>query len=583
MQTYICKCGKTFEKSSKSDSTGYVLTNYSPQHECYGCPYIVIEREWQTKEIIKRECRATPKITYHSFCQIGTEDKDYTACHLYSLDLVFVKRVLNYVNSLEGAENNTHAIPDEWRAADFGHCYRSKDVFGLGIFPLFFQKNKKGTAARREVMQVFFNEQGFRKVMTEESEKQVVLQRIEIAKENARMNNKAYENMSNKEEKKVGAFNISSFMSQQDQLKNIELDMLVPYHKHPFKLYTGERLNDMVESIKANGVLVPAVVQPTGNGKYEILVGHNRWNSSKLAGKTTLPCIVKEGLSEDEAEMYVIESNLMQRGFDDLSITERASVLAARHSAMFDEDKRRAIENELAVLNGDEIKVNEETEDGKKKSKLEAAGEEYGLSRNSVARFIRIDKLVNELKPSVDDGNISIRAAVELSYLSENEQRKVAKLIEFGVDMKKSVLLRRASEQKELTDDTIREILVMGTYGVAPTTKRKPIKVKISTDISEKYFAPDWDDAKVQEIINKALEQYFSENNSPVGNSESGVETTTPSEQLIEDLDISEYAINAIKGQRINTVEKLLELDEITARNILGSKVVQELIDKEII
>lgn len=122
MQTYVCKCGRTFNKSSKAETTGYVLDNYSPQHECYGCPYIVKERDWITKEVTKMECRATPQITYHSRCKIGTESKDHKSCYLFSLDLVFVKRVLNFVNSLDGAERHDHTIPDEWRAADFGRA-----------------------------------------------------------------------------------------------------------------------------------------------------------------------------------------------------------------------------------------------------------------------------------------------------------------------------------------------------------------------------------------------------------------------------------------------------------------------------
>lgn len=73
MQTYICKCGKTFEKYSNAETTGYVLDGYSPEHECYGCPYIVIERDWKTNEIIKRECRATPQITYGTRCMIKTK------------------------------------------------------------------------------------------------------------------------------------------------------------------------------------------------------------------------------------------------------------------------------------------------------------------------------------------------------------------------------------------------------------------------------------------------------------------------------------------------------------------------------
>lgn len=112
MQTYICKCGKTFEKSTTADTTGYVLQDFSPQHECFGCPYIVTVRDWVTQKITKQECRATPKIQYRSFTDIGTDDKDFRSCYLYSLDLVFVKRVLNFVNSLEGAENHNHTIPD---------------------------------------------------------------------------------------------------------------------------------------------------------------------------------------------------------------------------------------------------------------------------------------------------------------------------------------------------------------------------------------------------------------------------------------------------------------------------------------
>lgn len=188
MQTYICKCGKTFKKLSKAETTGYVLNDYSPRHECYGCPYIVTERSWQTNEIVKRECRATPKITYLTKCHIGTGKGDFSACKLYSLDLTFVKRVMNYVNSLDGAETGDHLnrIPGEWRAADFGMCYSSYNCFGLAIFNLYFKNNKAGTAARRLVKERFFSESGVRKDMTEEKERKTVLMRIQIAKENAR-------------------------------------------------------------------------------------------------------------------------------------------------------------------------------------------------------------------------------------------------------------------------------------------------------------------------------------------------------------------------------------------------------------
>lgn len=335
------------------------------------------------------------------------------------------------------------------------------------------------------------------------------------------------------------AFNFGSFISENNALKQLPLNVLVSRHNHKFKLYKGERLNDMVESIRTNGVLTPIIVLLINEelcrkiedehdnaadeskreklsqaaefyrehiDEYEILAGHNRCLAAKLAKMTTIIGVVKENLSYDEAEMYVAETNFMQRGFDDLSITERASVLAARHSAMFDEDKRNAIVRELAILNGEDVEP--ESEDGKK-SKLAAVGENYGLSKDTVARLIRIDKLIPELKPYVDDGTIAVRAAVNLSYLFTSEQKKVSEMAEFGIDMKKSSLLRDVSRQKKLNDNAIREILAFGRLGEAPVQKRKPIKVKINTDFAEKYFSPEWDDERVQEIVNAALEIYF--------------------------------------------------------------------------
>ena len=93
-------------------------------------------------------------------------------------------------------------------------------------------------------------------------------------------------------------------LSQNNQIKQIPLDMLVPFHNHQFSLYDGERRDDMVESIRKNGVMTPIVCRPNPDGSdtYEILIGHNRWNCSKIAGFETIPAIIKEQLTEDEAQ-----------------------------------------------------------------------------------------------------------------------------------------------------------------------------------------------------------------------------------------------------------------------------------------
>ena len=108
-------------------------------------------------------------------------------------------------------------------------------------------------------------------------------------------------------------FDLGAMLSApQTAVQQIPCDQLHPDHDHKFELYTGERLDDMVASIKENGVLSPIIVQPDGEG-FEILIGHNRWNASKLAGLPTVPAIVKTGLTEDEALAYTLESNIIQR------------------------------------------------------------------------------------------------------------------------------------------------------------------------------------------------------------------------------------------------------------------------------
>ena len=511
MQTYICKCGKTFEKSTTADTTGYVLQNFSPQHECYGCPYIVTERNWITQEIIKQECRATPKIKYRSFTDIGTDDKDFRTCHLYSLDLVFVRRVLNFVNSLEGAENHNHAIPDTWRAADFENR-------GLAKFLIYFQKNKKGTAARREVMQTFFNADGFRKSTSEEDEKYIVLQRIEIAKENAQGRCEP-----EKTEEKIMKFDVTSMLSSTHataetlSVKEIPIDLLVPYGKHPFTLYTGERLDDMVQSVKNNGILTPIIVRDAA-GKYEILAGHNRTNAAKIAGLTTVPAVVKTDLSDEDAEMYVIETNLMQRGFKDLHISEQAAVVALRHSKMFNENKVKAIHDELGAIEAG-------AEEPKNDSKLARVGEEYSLSKNTVARLIRVNKLLtadNEFTVALDSLRLSVRAAVELSYISSKEALaaireayKDSVVIDniwrdsVKIDMKLAERLRELFEEFNGTQKAAE----LAIRGMNRNDKKpsKPRTYKLPSETYSKFFTENDSDEHINEVISAALEQYFAD------------------------------------------------------------------------
>ena len=309
----------------------------------------------------------------------------------------------------------------------------------------------------------------------------------------------------------IPQFDLSAMLTQQTAIQQIPCEMLHPYHNHKFELYTGERLEDMVASIKENGVLSPIIVQPDGDG-YEILIGHNRWNASKLAGLPSVPAIIKAGLTEDEAEMYVIESNVMQRGFENLRISEQAAAVALRHNEMFSQGKRNDILRELELLENPNAEVEESTLTpvGSKLDSGKTVGAEYGVSKGSVIRLIRINKLIDRLKALVDSGDIAIRTGVELSFLSEDTQAVVAECaVENKIDYKIAKMLRASAESDGYIDrDTVHNII----YGDDSEQTPKPKSVKISNYTYNKYFAEGTKPKEITETIEKALEFYFKNN-----------------------------------------------------------------------
>lgn len=303
-------------------------------------------------------------------------------------------------------------------------------------------------------------------------------------------------------------FNFGAMLSQNNQIKQIPLDMLVPFHNHQFSLYNGERRDDMVESIRKNGVMTPIVCRPNPNGSdtYEILIGHNRWNCSKIAGLETIPAIIKEQLTEEEAQTYVDESNLIQRGFNDLKISEQARIIARRYSEMFSQGKRNDIINEIRALNG------ESESNGNSREKV---AEEYGLGRNTRARLVRISKLCDGILAWLDKGQLAVRAGVELSYLTAEEQ---STLLEINTadnnDMLMKISEAQARDLRVLSVDCKKENLELTgnqMLKVLAIKKKKPDKkIAISPNTYKKYFTDKSND-EIQQIVEQALEMFYSD------------------------------------------------------------------------
>lgn len=291
----------------------------------------------------------------------------------------------------------------------------------------------------------------------------------------------------------------------------IAIKDLMPFKGHPFRLYGGERLDDMVDSIKKSGILVPVIVRKSSAG-FEILSGHNRVHAAGLAGLNRVPVIMLENITDDEAWIYVIETNLIQRSFSDMPHSEKAAVIATQHSKLFSQGKRNDILNALQSIekshcnneNGTSSQVAEKFHSDRKVAEM------YSLSRDTVARYLRIYKLIAPLKARLDNDEFAFIPAVDLSFLKEQEQSLLDKCIDlngFKVDMKKAGLLRQYSEAGKLSEDSI--YLILSGETKTAGKKRRSYAFKIKPVIYKKYFTEQLKPPEVVAIIEKALDFYF--------------------------------------------------------------------------
>lgn len=322
----------------------------------------------------------------------------------------------------------------------------------------------------------------------------------------------------------MSRFDLNSFIGTPDVMKNavqnIDIDKLIPYKNHCFKLYEGERLDDMVRSVQQYGIMVPIIVRNVPDSDtYEILSGHNRVNAAKIAGKKNVPAVIKENLPDEFAEVYVIETNLLQRGFKELKISEQAFAVSVRYKRLFDSRKLKAISDELALLEGGN-QMRAPVEHGKDGGDnyirtRDMTAEEYGISHATVARLLRINELSNELKTMVDDGNIKLRPAVELSYIPKEMQDMLVKVMSQQevsvIDMKMAKQMREiAGSYASPSEELIAEVLC-GTYGEDAKPKEAGEKVTIPKATYSRYLG-GYSKKEANLIIEKALAYYFENN-----------------------------------------------------------------------
>lgn len=258
---------------------------------------------------------------------------------------------------------------------------------------------------------------------------------------------------------------------EDEKYEIIKDEDLEDFPNQPFKMYSESRKNTMIESIKINGIIEPIVVRKTENGKYQILSGHNRRLCGREAGLTEFRCIVKENMTEDEARLYMVDSNLMVR---DVMPTERGKALSIRKECLKNEKIASKIENEIMQDNVDKLDTIQQK-----------MIEENQMSNGNIQRYIRLNYLIPQLGEMVDNKVINLKTGENLSFLSKKEQRDVSNIIEkenVKISEGMSKKIKKASESEELTKELMKQILIK------EKDKKLEIRVIFFEDEIQKYF-----------------------------------------------------------------------------------------------
>ena len=294
-------------------------------------------------------------------------------------------------------------------------------------------------------------------------------------------------------------------------INTLPLDQLHTKRNHRFRTELGKKNEDLLQSIRDFGVLEPIIVQPIDDG-YEILSGHRRTELARRAGLTEIPAVIKEGLSPEEADLVETETNLYQRGWQDMCISERAAVLFAHYNAVGKKGIRTGfmeqINEEIKTLkNPVKSTADEGLSPVATKGNIRDIGEQYELSKDTIARYLRIHTLIEELKDRMDLDEIAFRAGVQLSYITQENQQYLDVLLDTGyrVDIKKAEQLRELEEKGQLNEARMQEVL----SGIKQKKPGRPKAFKIQESIISKYFEAGTKQKEIEAVIDAALEAYF--------------------------------------------------------------------------
>lgn len=275
---------------------------------------------------------------------------------------------------------------------------------------------------------------------------------------------------------------------KRESVREIPLEEISDFPNHPFKVKMDEEMQDMKESIRKYGVLVPALVREKPGGGYEMVAGHRRKMASKLAEQTTMPCLVRN-LSDDEAIIVMVDSNLQR---EKILPSEKAFAYKMKLDAM----KRQGERTDLTS-----VPMAQKLQG---KTSRQLLGEQVGESQDQIRRYIRLTELIPSILEMVDEGQVAMRPAVELSYLPKEQQKILYDTIQ-SEDCTPShvqaIKMRKFSEEGKLDEDVIFSVM----------TEEKPNQVeqfRMPRKRIDRYFPQGTSKKQIEDTIVKALEFY---------------------------------------------------------------------------
>ena len=270
--------------------------------------------------------------------------------------------------------------------------------------------------------------------------------------------------------------------AQRERVQEIPLDQLKPFRNHPFKVRDDQRMLDTVDSIREYGVLVPAIARPDPEGGYELISGHRRKHGCEMAGLQTMTVIIRD-LDDDAAVLVMVDSNIQR---EELLPSERAFAYKMKLEAL----KHQGARSDLTSMQVAQ------------KLSVQKVGDDAGVSKDQVRRFIRLTELISELLDMVDERKLAFNPAVEVSYLKRDEQRMLLEAMDAEQttpSLSQAQRLKKFSQEGRLTEEAMSAIM-------SEEKKSDMDKVTLRSDTLRRYFPKSYTPKQMEQTIIKLLD-----------------------------------------------------------------------------